>query len=164
MQPDILEALYKKYYHTAYIYTLSLCQNKHIAEDIVSEAFEKAILSLDEDKLYFKYWILAVCKNLWIDNLRRERKRASFLKTKDNIYEDSIESNLEVKEKNDILHKSIMSLPLNYREVLTLHYFGNLPLIEISKLMKISNSNAKTMLFRARLKLKKVLEDFHYEF
>ena len=54
MEPDILEMLYRKYYQSAYTYTLSLCKNKAIAEDIVSEAFVKAFVGVENDNKNFK--------------------------------------------------------------------------------------------------------------
>ena len=45
MQPDILEELYQNYYDAAYAYTLSLCKNREDTEDLVADAFVKALFS-----------------------------------------------------------------------------------------------------------------------
>ena len=56
---ELLAELYGKYYHRAYLYALSLCREKSWAEDIVSEAFEKAMLTLEDGGQGFLYWLLA---------------------------------------------------------------------------------------------------------
>ncbi|WP_313340456.1 hypothetical protein [Sedimentibacter sp.] len=38
-----------------------------MAQDLTSETFFKAMLSLDDNVLYIKYWLFRVCKNLFID-------------------------------------------------------------------------------------------------
>ncbi|TCK87878.1 RNA polymerase sigma-70 factor (ECF subfamily) [Natranaerovirga hydrolytica] len=165
MDADILEALYIKYYRTAYIYVFSLCKNKEMTEDIVSEAFEKAFITLDDEKRYFKYWLLVVCKNLWLDNIRKNKKIMNrpleelFIKDNESALEKIIE-----KEKNLYIYKSIMKLQKNYQEILILFYYGNIPLADIAKLMNISRGNAKTIISRARKKLKIMLEEDGYEF
>ena len=47
MESDVLRELYEKYHQKAYLYVLSLCRDKETAEDIVSEGFEKAFLTVE---------------------------------------------------------------------------------------------------------------------
>ena len=75
MQPDILEELYQNYYDAAYAYTLSLCKNREDTEDLVADAFVKALFSYENETEHFQYWLLLVCKNLWIDRLRHKHKQ-----------------------------------------------------------------------------------------
>ena len=48
MRRDTLEELYRAHYRPALLYTLSLCGDPAQAEDIVSAAFETALLTLEE--------------------------------------------------------------------------------------------------------------------
>lgn len=166
MDSDILEILYTKYYHIAYLYTLSLCKNNQLAEDIVSDAFVKAYLGLENNIYNFKWWLLLVCKNLFIDNYRKSKKFSD--QPIDDIEflspEETIETELILKEKNLMLYRCIMRLQNNYREILILHYFTGISLIEISRIMNLSASNTKTLIHRARKKLKQELEANGYEF
>ena len=66
MRDELLAELYGKYYHRAYLYALSLCREKSWAEDIVSEAFEKAMLTLEDGGQGFLY------RRLWVQ-CRRTR-------------------------------------------------------------------------------------------
>ena len=166
MDSNILEMLYKKYYNATYLYTLSLCNNKAISEDIVSEAFVKAFLTIEKDNGSFKYWLLAVCKNLYIDYTRKEKKRSLFTiedieaeDTGKEIYEDLLTS-----ERNKLIYKAIMSIDIKYREILMLYYYGSLSIKEIAALLKLSSENTRLILHRARKKLKELLEEEIYEF
>lgn len=43
MKSDVINELFSKYYNEALLYTMSICKDKTLAEDIVSEAFFKAL-------------------------------------------------------------------------------------------------------------------------
>lgn len=149
----------------AYIYTFSLCQNKEMAEDIVSQSFEKAFLSLEDGKQDFKYWILVVCKNLWIDILRKNKHvwQGSFEVNQIASEEDTVKRILK-KESYNQLYKAISRLPYKYREILILHYFSDISLTQIALLLGMKNSNVKTIICRARVKVKTYLEEEADEF
>ena len=58
MESDVLRELYEKYHQKAYLYVLSLCRDKETAEDIVSEGFEKAFLTVEGCPEGFFWWLL----------------------------------------------------------------------------------------------------------
>lgn len=73
VKSDKLEELYLKYHRELYIYALSLCRDHYKAQDLVSDTFFKALLSLDDNTPYIKYWLFKVCKNLFLDNVKRHK-------------------------------------------------------------------------------------------
>lgn len=162
MTEHFWQELSEKYYKSAYLYTLSLCKNKEQAEDIVSEGFEKALLTIEgvQDEK-FLYWLLRVCKNLWIDEVRRQsrRKRITQGLPSTGVQDEDALSTLLYSERTRRLYRGIERLPQNYRELLVLYYFGQIPLAKIAQLLGMNYSAAKTGLFRGRLLLKKILEE-----
>ena len=162
---DILEQLYIRYQKSAFLYTLSLCNNREIAEDIVSDAFVKAYLSFSDDHSSFQYWLFRVCKNLWIDYLRRQNRTADNREdVLQNIAEkETPEQNLLRDERLSVLYQCIQLLPAPDRELLILHYFSNLLLREIALMLQTNPGSIKTRLFRTRQKLKKLMEDNGYD-
>ena len=66
MHADALEALYRDHYRAALLYALSLCGDRDLAEDLVSDAFEAALLTLDDSHPSVRYWLLRVCRHLWL--------------------------------------------------------------------------------------------------
>lgn len=156
---DQLEKLYIKYYRELYLYAFSLCKNHHLAQDLTSDTFFKAYLSLDDDVEYFKYWIFRVCKNLYFDFLRKEKEYSSENKLENIIFnnETPLDKIIESDERKH-LYSLVINLRESYREILILYYYCGFSIEEISKSRDITESAAKTLLFRARKKLKNALE------
>lgn len=100
-----------------------------------------------------------MCKNLYFDFLKGNREYSS-----DNILENTLTNNqtpldkaIESEQKK-YLYTKIMNLYESYKEILILYYFCDFSLREIANMRNITEGAAKTMLFRARRKLKKELE------
>ena len=160
---DILELLYSRYYNEARLYCLALCGSRETAEDLVADAFVKAYLSLPDDIPSFRYWLFRVCKNLWIDLLRKEKRRM------DSIYEiwpadfNTPETEALKEEQRQILRETLENLEQSDRELLLLHYCFDMPLYEIARLQSKSYDATRQQLARLRQTLKKRLEEQGYE-
>ena len=158
---DQMEKLYIKYQKELYLYAFSLCKDYHLAQDLTSDTFYKAYLSLD-DVSYFKYWLFRVCKNLYLDFFKQHREYSSA-----NIIENTLSNNetpldkIIQSEESKSLYNLIINLNESYKEILILYYFCGFSLKEISKSQNTTEGAAKTMLFRARKKLKMEMEGKH---
>lgn len=164
MRDDILAELYRKYYHRAYLYALSLCGEKSWAEDIASEAFEKALLTLEDGGQGFLYWLLRVCRSLFLDEVRRRKRRPAeeWQEAAGAVPEDALAAVLK-KEENQRLYRAIAALPGQYRELLVLFYFGGVSLKQAAAFLGMPYGAAKTAICRARVRLKKELEADDYD-
>lgn len=153
-----LEALYRRHYSAAYLYCLSLCSDSHTAQDIVADAFVKACLSLPDEAPSFRYWLLRVCKNLWIDHCRRQShlvgsEALEFIpdpNTPEWIYLQN--------EQKQTLWAALNNLSPRDRELITLHYFSGIPLREIASLTGKSYEAVRQRISRLRTKLRNELE------
>ena len=162
MEQDTLEQLYRKYYPGTMLYCITLCGNFHLAEDLVTDAFVKAYLSLPQDAPSFPYWLCRVCKNLWIDHCRRHRflassdvlEAASDLRTPEQVFLQ--------KEQHRALWKAIHALSPPDRELLVLHYFSGLPLKKIAAITGKSHAAIRQRMVRLRAALKKEMEEQGY--
>ena len=74
MKSDAWETLFKKYYNEALLYVFSFCHNRALSEDIVQEAYARALRSIDEEKDGFKFWLFKVCRNCYFDYHRKAKK------------------------------------------------------------------------------------------
>lgn len=164
MDTDILETLYRRYYSAALLYATSLCGDTATAEDLVADAFVKAYLTLPDETPSFPYWLFRVCRNLWIDQVRRQKHLAG---------EDSLdyladtatpETRYLQDERNRALWKAIGTLSPPDRELVTLHYFADLPLEQIAKIIGKSHPAVRQRLRRLRLTLKQRMEEQGYGF
>lgn len=159
MLSDQLEKLYIKYYRELYLYAFSLCRDHHMAEDLTSDTFYKAILSLDVHISYIKYWLFKVCKNLFLDYTRKDKEYSDTDKL-DHIIslEETPLDQLINNEEKKRLYQMVINLPSSYREVIILYYYCDFTLKEITKATGFTEGNIKVILFRARKKLKIQLE------
>ena len=157
MKSTAWENLFKRYYNEALLYVYSFCHNRTLAEDIVQEAYVRAIRSIDEEKDGFKFWLLKVCRNCYFDALRKNKKLEAIendMPSSDSLVDDVIQ-----KEEYRALYKAVSLLKDSYQEVVRLYYFDSMSIKEIASIIGESADNVKIQLYRARLKLKELLEE-----
>ncbi len=157
MKSEALERLYKKHYNEAMLYVYSFCHNRTLAEDIVAEAFFRAFRHIDEEKDSFKYWLFKVCRNCYFDYLRKT-KRVEQVDDMELSDDSSLVETLIENEEYIALYNAISLLKGNYQEVIRLFYFDGLSVREISGITDMSEDNVKVLLYRARIKLKEIME------
>lgn len=159
MVTDELEKLYIKYHRELLLYAFSLCKDYHTAEDLVSDTFFKAMMSLDIESLYIKFWLFRVCKNLFVDRVRQDKKMIKLNAFDDmEITEETPLDKLIYNEENKQLYRVVMNLRPSYREIIILFYYCDMSLREIAKSTGLKENNVRVLLFRARKKLKSLLE------
>lgn len=156
--------LYSRYYSVALLYTTAMCSDAELAKDIVADAFVKAYISLPKEIPSFQFWLFRVCKNLWIDHLRKWPMLLSeehLLAVADHQTPESLY--LE-KERYRCLWQGIRTLAPIDREIVTLHYFSDIPLPDVAKLVGKSYPAVRQRLSRLRQILKQYMEERGYDF
>ena len=158
MKHDVIEELFTKHYNDALLYTLSLTKNRPLAEAIVSDAFYTALKTSDDGVYNFKAWLLKVCRNLYLNGLRKTRRIVEL----DESITDENETVLETiirKEEYRALYHAISLLNPAYREVIMLFYFDDLSIKDIALVLGKKEAVIKVALFRGREALKKILSE-----
>lgn len=162
MDSKLLEELYRAHYASVYAYCITLCGSEATAEDLASEAFVKAYLSLPGDIPSFRWWLLRVCRNLWIDQLRRNKHLAGS-EALDYLTDAQTPENKYIQEEvYRTLWSCIAALPPGDRELLTLHYFSGLPLKQIAALTGTPYTALRQRMVRLRNQLKQRMEEQGY--
>lgn len=158
MKRRAFDELFRMHYNEAMLYVCSLTHNRAIAEDVVSEGFLRAIKSIDPDRDGFKYWLFKVCRNCYFDYFKKSKQ---LVEVPDQLAddEDELVDRLIEKEEYRALYRALSLLNENYREAIRLFYFGGMSVKEIAGIMDTTPDNVKVMLFRARNKLKTILEE-----
>lgn len=71
--------VYQKYASFIFKYLLTLTNNEQAAEELTQETFYQAIKSIDNfhdnGKAKFSTWLCSIAKNVWLQELHREKKR-----------------------------------------------------------------------------------------
>ena len=142
------------------------------AEDISQEVFIRVYKSLYNFNPNYKFstWLYQMTLNLCRDRFRKGKIPSISLDTppnegdqkdfnsliadpKNNLEEDFLQA-----EQTNFINALISSLPPKYREVIILRHLKDLSYEEMSKILNISLGSVKTRLFRAREKLREILE------
>lgn len=137
-------------------YAYWLAGDKHIAEDLVQEAFLRAWKSFHrlQDLSAAKPWLLTILRR---ENARRfERKR---LVESDVPLEElsSRETSYDTSTEAFVLRRAIDKLPKEYREPLVKQVIDGYSQKEIGEQLGLSSAGVGSRLFRARNKLRTAL-------
>ena len=129
-------------------------KDAHKAEDIVQDSYEKLwknVENVDGNKV--KSYLFTTAYHTMIDRIRKE-KRSSF--TEDlNLQEESHENNYS--DLNEVLQEAVDRLPEIQRMVLLLRDYEGYSYKEIGELTKLTESQVKVYIYRARVFLKKYI-------
>jgi RNA polymerase sigma factor (sigma-70 family) len=141
-----------------------LTQNDHDAEDIVQDAYLRAIRHFGTFQGgEGRAWLLTIVRNLCYDSMRRRNVRertASFDEELHNTgptNSSDPEACLLLKERAEMLRKAIEELPLELREVLVLRELQELSYREIASIAQVPMGTVMSRLSRARKRLQQVL-------
>jgi len=71
-----IESLYRAYFTDVYLYIKSVAQDEQVAEDMTSEAFIKAINSIDSFRgdCDIRVWLCQIAKNCYYSYLRKNKR------------------------------------------------------------------------------------------
>ena len=130
---------------------------------MAQESFIKAYKSLHTFKgsAKFSTWLYRITYNTCISEVRK--KKVYFTSTDDvEIKDDSDNFNLDgIPEENraEVIKKALKKLPEDEYTLVLLYYFEEQTIDDIAKIAKLSASNTKVKLFRARKKLYTILSE-----
>ena len=153
------EEIYAQYYLLVYRYTLNLCRNAALAEEITQEAFFRAYKGIDRFKGDCKIssWLCTIARNYYFKTLKREGGRGQQMP--DEMTADvDIEGRFLEKEEAYRAHIALHGLKEPYREVFMLRVFGELMFDQIAALFGKSASWARVTYYRAKLELQERME------
>ena len=153
------EDVYSRYSKDVFKFCLSLCGNTHIADDITSETFLKAIEKSDTfmRKCSVKAWLCQIAKNTYYDYLRKHSKITELYDDVPGVLE--FEADLLDRSEALTIHKRLHRLNDPLKEVFSLRVFSELSFAEIADVFEKSESWARVTFHRAKLKLREALQD-----
>lgn len=166
MQKHLLRQLYVKYQKEIYLYLLSLCRNREVAEDLVQETFLKALLSLKDEHINMRAWLYTVARNLYFNYRNRERKNVPLEEIGDTLWDEegaNLLNQLLADERLRLLYQALQHIGEQKREILTLQYYGGLSQKKIAVLLRISPENVRVLAHRGKRELKKYMEAKGYD-
>lgn len=158
--------LFEIFYRRTYAAVFAILRHRESAEDITQDAFIKAFQNITRlrEKEKFGPWLAAIATNLARNHLKRE-KRIYYSGNpvepeagSAQITPSSTEEQVIREEEIARVRAALRTLPPEQYQVVIMQYYYDLKLAEIARLLKISPGTAKSRLFRARVRLSRVLE------
>lgn len=160
--PECFGALYDRYFPQIYRYVASRVRDRHIAEDITSEVFFKALRAIGRYRSSghpFSSWLYQIAVNAITDHYRaRRRPEESLDEVADPVdrapgVEEAVADRLGAAG----IWAHIESLPEQQRIAMTLKYGEDLKLAEIGTIMGKSEGAVKLLVFRGTATLRQRL-------
>ena len=128
------------------------------AQELTQDAFLRAfshIDSYDSHKASLSTWLCRIAYRLTLDHLRRRRPVIVAMEDNTDISDEELEAELSTgrEERIEQLMEVIDELPDDERMLLTLYYFEDRPLAEITYITGIEPAALANRLYRTRKKL-----------
>ena len=168
-----------------YHFTLSRIKDPSIAEDLVQETFLAALKARKnfQGRSTARTWLIAILKHKIVDHIRKQVREHTSDKLEsmlDTAANDPVDSSFndegdwrirpskwaidpmklyEQKEFMDILYQCLGELPERQAEAFMMREIDGLSTEEICKVLNITATNSWVMLYRARMWLRRCLEN-----
>jgi RNA polymerase sigma factor (sigma-70 family) len=142
------EAIYKEYSTYVFQTALFLTKSRTMADDVTQETFIQIFrkyYTIDLTRS-LKPWIYKITLNI-TRNMLRKYKWLKFLgEIPETIDVHNVEENILKNEEGQELLKHINKLPQKSKEIIVLHYYAELKLMEITEVLNIPLGTCKSRL------------------
>jgi RNA polymerase sigma factor (sigma-70 family) len=149
------ERLLKEYGNSILRLAYSYLHNRSDAEDVLQDVLIQFIKTTPkfESAEHEKAWLMRVSINISKNKISYNKIRKA----------DELHENLAAEEKEDLLMvwDAVRSLPAKYSEVIHLYYHQGYPTAKIAELLSKNESTVRSLLKRAKSKLKAVLMEVY---
>lgn len=153
MSKITVQTIYEQHKNDVYTYLLSLTQNKPLSEDLTSDVFLSAIISIHAFKgnSSIKTWLFAIARHKWYEHLRKSK---NVIEPEDlmKIYLSnvtSLETDMITKELIDRIYELLEKEPGKNKDIVLMRVKGY-AYFEIARKHNISESSARVIDFRTK--------------
>ncbi len=162
-QTQYYSYIVEKYKDIVFSIALKVLRNREDAEEMAQESFIKAYKSLHtfKGKAKFSSWLYRITYNNCISEIRRRKIHFTPIdevEIKDDAESFNIEG-LPEESREKYIKTALDKLPEDEYTLILLYYFEEQSIEEISKITRLTESNAKVKLYRARKKLYTILNN-----
>ena len=153
---EMLGVLFDRYHAPLYNFYAKLMGDRGVSEDLVQEVFLKILRYRESYRpgTPFRAWMYQIARNARIDYFRKTPRQVAFepemvppVLPKDPAQQD---------QESTLLHRALMQIPEEKREVLILARFQELKYQEIAQLLGCELNTVKTRVHRALQELKQI--------
>ena len=156
-----LELLYASSRDDVYAYLVSLLGDTAAAEEATALAFERAFTRrrlFDRRRGSERAWLFGIARIAALDELRRRRRRAA-LPSEEPAAGWPGEDPVEALVARATVRAALAELSPRERELIALKFHAGLSNGEIARILRVSESNAGTLLHRTITKLRRYCDE-----
>lgn len=160
------EDIYQRYFRDVYRFSLSLTQDRALAEEIVQDTFFRALKSLDkfDGSKDIRAWLFTIARNAYYSYCRAHKRTLSQEDLPQDLADSvRIEERVEDEESAFAIHQFLHSMEEPYKEVFSLRVFGELPFEKIGRLFGKSANWARVTFYRAKVQIIEHMEAMDHE-
>ncbi len=141
-----------------YRFAYSVLKSSDQCEDAVHNAILKAHDNLHQlkNEEAFRAWMFRIIRNECLAIVKKQKR---FVPLDDEMV---MQENVAIEDRIDVGH-AVLQLSRKYREVIVLYYSYEYSLAEIAEILRISQGTVKSRLARARMALRRIMDDFGKE-
>lgn len=150
-----VEMLVERYHQNLFAVAFNVCKNREDAEEVVQDAFIQYHLKrLDfQSEEHIRAWLIRVTIN------KAKNAARTFWRRHRTSLEETMAALTFDDQESEQLFEAVMALPQKYRIVVHLFYYEDYSVHEMAELLRLSESNVKTRLSRARAMLRDTLKE-----
>ena len=154
------DQIYTTYFRDVYLYICKLSNNEHIAEEITSETFFKAMKSIDNFRgdCDIRVWLCQIAKNCYYSYLKKADRTESIDNVEIAEQSSSFEEQLFRHDAAMQIQKILHDVSEPYKEVFMWRVYAELSFKQIGQMFGKSENWACVTYHRARNKIKEKLE------
>lgn len=166
-QKRAFEGIVRRYQKLVYNVVYQMLQNHENAADLTQDTFLKAYKNLGSFKsnASLKPWLLKIASNTTLNYIRDSKGR--YFDSLEEMLEESphheprssqcLEEEVELRFSQAMLAEAMKRLSPRHRQIFVLRYQQDLSYAEIASIVEETESAIKSILFRIREKLRKML-------
>ena len=154
--------------YSGFIYSLAfrMLGRRADAEDIFQETFFRAWSHMNSFRSSgnFTHWIKRIATNLCIDRLKARRRQQAYENSPvEEVGSWQEEEKYAEEQEHPMVNQLLAQLPANHRAAVVLFYLEDRSVEEVARTLRQKPGTVKVWLFRARQKMKALLEAQGYE-
>ncbi len=160
------EALMRAYSGFVYSLAFRMLGGRADAEDVFQETFFRAWSHLNSFRSggNFTHWIKRIATNLCIDRLKARKRQHAYENAQvEEVGSWQEEEQYAKEQDHPMVNQLLAQLPANHRAAVVLFYLEDRSVEEVARTLRQKPGTVKVWLFRARQKMKAVLEAKGYE-
>ena len=162
LDPQVISAVYDRYFPGVYRYVFYRLGDQQVAEDISSDVFVRLLEAVKAKRApdsSLKGWLITTASYVVADHLRNKYRRPTEVLQEKMVddFASSVTDEVDHRQKTDAVRKAFTQLTLEQQHVLSLRFGDGYSLEETASLMNKKVNAVKALQFRAVASLQRLI-------